>query len=334
MNTTIFKARPTNSGATSKPPTGLSARPLKVIAGLMLLAAAAWPWVGGQFVLHLAALACINIIIVNGLSIIERSGQLSFGHSAPVAMGAYGSVLLSSLFGMGSIPATALALLGCALVSGAIGWVILRLRGVYFVLVTFAFAELVRLVLLDAAPVTGGANGIANIDPLVIAGFAFDTRERFYGLALFLAAGSVGLMVCLFNRPLGHAVVAVAANPALAESTGLNVGRLQLVAYVLGCALASLGGALTARYIGFISPESFNTGTSVAFITMLVIGGRKSLFGPMVGALVLTPLPELFRGAVQTQQIFYGAALILILRFLPGGIAGLFRLPGRKGGAA
>lgn len=334
MNSTILEAYLKNTGMTAGPWTGQRARPLKVVLGLLLLAAAAWPWVGGQFVLHLAALACINIIIVNGLSIIERSGQLSFGHSAPVAMGAYGSVLLSSLFGLGSVSATALALIACALVSGAIGWVILRLRGVYFVLVTFAFAELVRLVLLDAAPVTGGANGIANIDPLVIAGFAFDTRERFYGLALVLAAGSVGLMLWLFRRPLGHAIVAVAANPALAESTGLNVSRLQLVAYILGCTLASLGGALTARYIGFISPESFNTGTSVAFITMLVIGGRKSLFGPMVGALVLTPLPELFRGAVQTQQIFYGAALILILRFLPGGIAGLFKVLSRKGGAA
>lgn len=327
MNTTILN-RPAMSS------TGLRARPMRIVLGVLLLGAAAWPWTAGQFVLHLAVLACINIVIVNGLSIIDRSGQLAFGHSAPVAMGAYGSVLLSSLFGLGSIASLGLTLLVCAIVSGAIGWVILRLRGVYFVLVTFAFAELVRLVLLDSASVTGGANGIANIDPLVIAGFAFDTRERFYGLALTVAAASVGLMVWLFRRPLGQAIVAVAANPALAESTGLNVARLQLVAYMLGCTLAGLGGALTARYIGFISPESFNTGTSVAFITMLVIGGRKSLFGPMVGALVLTPLPELFRGAVQTQQIFYGAALILILRFLPGGIAGLLRAFARKGDAA
>jgi branched-chain amino acid transport system permease protein len=90
--------------------------------------------------------------------------------------------------------------------------------------------------------------------------------------------------------------------------------------------LAALGGVMTARYVGFISPESFGTGASVAFITMLVIGGRKSLWGPMLGALVLTPLPELFRGAVQTQHIFYGTALILILRFLPGGLAGVLRL--------
>lgn len=295
---------------------------LAVVGGLVL---AAWPWTAGQFVLHLAILACLNIVMVNGLSLIDRSGQLSFGHSAPVALGAYGSVLLVSMTGLGVLISAAIALVMVAVVAGLLGWVILRLRGVYFVLVTFAFAELVRLALLDAVSITGGANGIAAIPPLQIGEFAFDTRERFYALALALAAGSVGLMVWLFRRPLGQAMNAVAANAPLAESTGLNVLRIQIVAYIGGSVLAGLGGVLTARYIGFISPESFNTGASVAFITMLVIGGRKSLYGPVVGALVLTPLPELFRGAVQTQHMFYGAALILILRFLPGGIASILQ---------
>ena len=306
-------------------------RQLAIAGAIAAVLAAAWPWTAGQFVLHLAILACINIVIVNGLSLIDRCGQLSFGHSAPVALGAYGSVLFSTLFGFGTITAAALSLVAGALLAGALGWVILRLRGVYFVLVTFAFAELVRLVLLDAASVTGGANGIAAIPPLSIGGFAFDSRERFYALALALAVASVGFMVWFFARPLGRAMTAVAANPALAESTGLNVQRLQVVAYIGGSMLAALGGVLTARYVGFISPESFGTSASVAFITMLVIGGRKSLFGPMLGALVLTPLPELFRGAVQTQHIFYGAALILILRFLPGGIAGLLSLRAARG---
>lgn len=288
-----------------------------------LLALVVWPWTAGQFVLHLAILACINVVIVNGLSLIDRSGQLSFGHSAPVAIGAYCSVLLASLDGMGVLTSASVALVFVALVAGLLGWVILRLKGVYFVLVTFAFAELVRLALLDAVSITGGANGIAAIPPLRIGEWVFDTRERFYALALLLAAGSVGFIAWLFNRPLGQAMDAVAANPVLAESTGLNVLRLQIVAYAVGSMLAGLGGVLIARYIGFISPESFNTSASVAFITMLVIGGRKSRFGPVIGALVLTPLPELFRGAVQTQHIFYGAALIFILRFLPGGIASM-----------
>ena len=202
----------------------------------------------------------------------------------------------------------------------ALGWVILRLRGVYFVLVTFAFGELLRLALLDGAALTGGANGIAGIAPAEILG-AFDSRGRYYGLALGAALLSTWALGALFRRPLGHAIDAVADNPALAESTGLNVHRIQLLAFVCGCLLAAAGGALQSRYIGYVSPESFNTSISVGFIIMLVIGGRRSVWGPLVGALVLTPLPELFRGAVQTQHIFYGAALILILRFLPGGLA-------------
>jgi len=308
-------------------------KPWQLLLALPLLALAIWPWTAGQFVLHLAILTCINVVIVNGLSLIDRTGQLSFGHSAPVAIGAYASVLLSAQAGLGILSGAALGLALVAIVAGALGWVILRLRGVYFVLVTFAFAELVRLIALDAISLTGGANGIAAIAPLQIGDFAFDTRARFYALALALALASVGFMVWLFKRPLGQAMNAVAANPALAESTGLSVLRIQIVAYIGGSVLAGLGGVLTSRYIGFISPESFNTAASVAFITMLVIGGRKSLYGPILGAVVLTPLPELFRGAVQTQHMFYGAALILILRFLPGGIASIVARISRKGGA-
>lgn len=180
-----------------------------------------------------------------------------------------------------------------------------------------------RLALLDWSELTGGANGIASIKPAEIFGFIFDTRARFYGLALVAAIASIWVMKKLFASPLGQSIDAVADNPALAESTGLSVHRIQLVAFVMGCAMAALGGMLQARYIGFISPESFNPSLSIAFIIMLVIGGRQSVWGPLVGALVLTPLPELFRGAVQTQHIFYGAALILILRFMPGGLISL-----------
>ena len=204
-----------------------------------------------------------------------------------------------------------------------LGWVILRLKGVYFVLVTFSFGELTRLAALDWSELTGGANGISNISPLTIFGFAFDTRGRFYVLALVVAILSLLLMRRLFSSNFGHAIDAVHENAALAESSGLSVHKIQLVAFVVGSSLAALGGILQARYIGFVSPESFNTAVSVAYLTMLVIGGQRSVWGPLVGAVVLTPLPEFFRGAVQTQHIFYGAALILILRFLPGGLASL-----------
>jgi len=297
--------------------------PLRWLLWAALAAVAAAPWFAGPFVQHLAVLTCLNVLIVNGLAVIARCGQLSLGHAAFVAVGAYGSVLAARYFGLGFLSAALVGIVLTASVALALGAVILRLKGVYFVLVTFAFGELLRLVLLDGASWSGGANGIAGIEPAAIAGLAFDSRGRFYGLALLIALGSVALLSVLARRPFGHAIDAVAENPALAESTGLSVHRIQLCAFVGGCALAAAGGALQARYVGYVSPEAFNASISIGFIIMLVIGGRRSVWGGLIGAMVLTPLPELFRGAVQTQHIFYGAALILILRFLPAGLAGL-----------
>lgn len=288
---------------------------LAIIALLALV-----PWLSGSFILHLAILTCLNILVVNGLAVIERSGQLSFGHAAFGAIAAYASVILSTQLNFNILLASLIGIALSALAAFLLGRVILRLKGVYFVLVTFSFGELIRLVLLDWTELTGGANGIAAIAPMEIFGFVFDSRPKFYGLALIIAIGSILFIRHFFSRPIGQAIDAVADNPALAESSGLSVDRLQLVAFVIGCMIAGLGGVLLARYIGYISPESFSPAMSVAYITMLVIGGRRSIWGPLIGAIVLTPLPEFFRGAVQTQHIFYGAALILILRFLPGGL--------------
>jgi branched-chain amino acid transport system permease protein len=300
------------------PPIGMRALGCAVLA---LVVAA--PWFAGSFVQHLAILSCLNVIAVAGLALISRSGQLSFGHAAFLAIGAYVSVLSGQRLGFGPWLSGLLGMAAAGLIAALLGAVILRLRGVYFVLVTFAFGELARLALLDWPDITGGANGITNIPPIAFFGSPLDTRPKFYAMAAAIALLSILALRAVFRKPLGHAIDSVAQNPALAESTGLSVFRIQLLVFVAGCALAALSGFLQARYIGYISPESFNTSVSTGLIIMLVIGGRDSVWGPFIGAIVLTPLPEFFRGAVQTQYVLYGAALILIMRFLPGGLASL-----------
>ena len=126
------------------------------------------PWFASPFILHLAILTCLNTVIVSGLALVSRCGQLSLGHAAFVAIGAYVSVLAGQHWQLSFLPATVLGALAAGAVALALGWVILRLRGVYFVLVTFAFGELLRLALLDGAALTGGANGIAGIAPAEI----------------------------------------------------------------------------------------------------------------------------------------------------------------------
>lgn len=296
---------------------------------VVLACLAAWPVANGSvFQTHLAILTCLNVIIVSGLALIARTGQLSLGHGAFVAVGAYASVLASTHFGAPFWLSAMVGFVASGVVALALGWVILRLKGVYFVLVTFAFAELVRLLLLEWPALTGGANGISGIPAASLFGLAFDTKSSFYGFALLVAALSVLLMYRVTLLPIGHAFDAVNDNPALADASGLSVHRLQVLAFVAGSAVGGLGGAMLAHYIGFISPESFNTSLSIAVVVMLVIGGRLSVWGPLVGAVLLTPLPELFRGAVQTQHIFYGAVLIMILLVLP---EGLVQLPSRIG---
>lgn len=305
--------------------------PPRAIAGLLALAAlAALPLaLNDAFYLHLAIFICLNAIQVSGLSLLARTGQISLCHGAFAGVGAYVSVAVVMGAGLPFAAGLVVAMAASAAFAWLLGAIVLRLRGVYFVLVTFAFGELVRLCLLEGDTVTGGANGITGIPPAALFGYVFSSKVSFYCLALTVTAVVFFLLHRLYRSPAGHAVDAVGENANLAEASGLGVRGTQTFAFTLGSALAGLGGALTAHYLGYVSPESFNMHLSVALIIMMVVGGRAYLLGPLVGALVMTPLPELFRGAVETQNIFYGAALILMLRFLPQGLSSLGSLGSR-----
>ncbi|RAR57926.1 amino acid/amide ABC transporter membrane protein 2 (HAAT family) [Paraburkholderia unamae] len=312
--------------SSAPPRRGLTHRTALITPVALVLLAAIPIVLQRPFYLHLAVLVAINAIAVTGLAILTRTGQVSLCHGAFVGIGAYVCALASMRLNLPFALAALCATVCAAGVALLLGFVMLRLRGVYFVLLTFAFGEFVRLVMLAWESMTGGANGIAGIPPASLFGFALDSSLSFYCLAAGLALLSIGALVALFRSPAGHTIEAVGENAALAEASGLGVRRTQHFAFTAAGAFAGLSGALLAPYIGFVSPESFQYGLSVSLIIMLVVGGRRYALGPLVGALIMTPLPELFRGAVQTQNIFYGCALILILRFMPQGLASV---PGR-----
>lgn len=319
---------PMQEPATSAPIRGAAAPRALGMAGLGALAVLiCLPFVLNQaFSYHLAIFICINTIVVTSLSVLARAGQISLCHGALVGIGAYASVACVKGLGLPFLTGVVAAMLCAGCVAYLLGRIVLRLQGVYFVLITFAFSELVRLVLLEWSDVTGGANGITNIPAISIAGYVFTEKPAFYALAVVVTIGVLAFLRCFYLSPAGESVDAVGENPALAEASGLGVRRTQLFAFTVASAFAGLGGALLAHYLGYISPESFNMHYSVALIIMMVVGGRKYLFGGLIGALVMTPLPEFFRGVVEWQDILYGVALILMLRFLPQGLASL-RLP-------
>ncbi|MEW5423541.1 branched-chain amino acid ABC transporter permease [Amorphus sp. 3PC139-8] len=278
------------------------------------------------FYVHIANLTLLSGIFALSLWIIYSVGQLSLGHAAFAGLGAYISALLALRLGVPPLLSLVISGLATATSAALLGAVILRLRGVYFVLVTFLFGQIFTLVALNWSDVTNGANGLISIPPMALFGLSFASRSSFFyfAFAMFIL---VLLLTWALNRSMfGRAFHSIQQNIDLAESCGIDTSRFQIVAFAIGSGIAGVGGAMMAHYIRYISPDTFTFQNSVAFITMIVVGGRSLYWGALVGALFLTPLPELLRDFAGMQHILYGAVMIVVLRFLPGGLISLASL--------
>ena len=294
-----------------------------VAVAAVVVLAALLPWFApNQFYVHLATVGCINLMLVLGLAIIARAGQLSMGHGGFALVGGYVSALLS-MKGWPPLLTLFIAGLVAAIIAAALGWIILRLRGVYFVLVAFAFSQIAVLLALDMSSITGGANGLVGVPPISIFGYVLRAKPQFYPFALGCALATLLLTWLLYRSPLGAMMAATAENPRLTESSGIDTHRVQVIAFTIGSGIAGFAGALSTHYLRFISPDSYTFWESISYLTMLVVGGRDGVLGPVVGVLVLTPLPELLRSTEGLQHIIYGTTLVLCLMFVPNGLASL-----------
>jgi len=290
------------------------------IAALLAAALALPQLTANQFYVHLANLILLNSIFAVSLGLIATVGQISLGHAAFVAAGAYISALAALSFKLPPILGIVLAGLVMGLAAVLLGKILLRLRGVYFVLVTFLAGQVFTLVVLNWESVTHGANGLIGIPAISLFGFPLSTRLRFYYFALAAFVLVVTFVWALMRSQYGRAFRSIAENIRLAESSGIDVSHYQVVAFALGSGIAGAAGAAMVHYVRFLSPDSFTFHDSVAYITMLVVGGRHSMIGGVLGALFLTPLPELLRGFVGAQHIIYGAILLAVLMFIPNGL--------------
>lgn len=301
----------------------LTSGQLAIIA-IGLAAAVAMPSLApNPFYVHLGTLGCLNLMLVLGLAIIARTGQLSIGHAGFALVGGYVSALLALKLGVTPLAGIAIAGIVAAVVAAILGWIILRLRGVYFVLVAFSFGQIAVLLALDLGDLTGGANGLVGIPPLSLFGYVVANKPQFYPIALCFALVTLLVTWLLFRSPFGDMMAATADNQRLSEACGIDTHKTQVIAFAIGSGIAGVAGALTAHYLRFLSPDSFTFWDSVTYLTMLVVGGRSGVAGPLVGVLTLTPLPELLRSTQGLQHIIYGAVLVLSLLFLPDGLASL-----------
>jgi branched-chain amino acid transport system permease protein len=294
--------------------------------GGWVLAAAALTlplWLSSAYHVHVAIMAGIFGVLALSLNLLLGfTGQLSLGHAAFFGIGAYTSALLTLKLEWPFWP----ALLAAVALAGAAGWLIgrlsLKLRGAYFVLVTISFAGVISLVSVNWIELTNGPLGLPGVPAPELLGWSLRGKSAYYYLVL--AAVALSYVVCqrLVKSRIGRAFVALRENEPLAESIGVDVTHYLVLAAVVSAGMAGLGGSLYAHYTRFVSPEVFLFTYTVTMVVMVVAGGKGTLAGPLVGAVLFTVLPEALRAAAswQWQMLVYGVLLVVLVLFLPRGI--------------
>ncbi len=293
----------------------------------LALALIAYVVIGGGYLTTVMQIAAIYTIFVTGLNIfMGYTGQVSFGHSAFAAISGYTSAVLTTNYGWDPLPAAAVGLAGALVCALIIGYPTLRLRGHYLAMATLAIGLIAYDVAVEWDSVTHGYMGISGIAPLGFGRWSVTSDRSVLMLLIIIAALGIVASAGIRRSRLGRALVAIAGSENAARALGIDVAHYKLVALLISAFYAGLAGSLFVHAVGFVSPEVFGLHMVVLGFTMLYIGGIGTFTGPALGALIVTLLPETFRKFNEYQDLAYGAVLILILIYAPGGIASLPKL--------
>lgn len=278
----------------------------------------------GPYVHFLAASVVVYLLVAIGLTVLTGyGGYISIGHAAFWAIGAYGSTITEQSF---HVPFAVSIFAGSlfASIAGAIVAIpALRVRGHYLAIATMGFSLLVQQILFECESLTGGRQGLFVPRPNLF-GYVLQTDLSYLYVLVPLAVCLCWIVHNFCRSFSGQALIALRSAEIAAQCSGLNRAKYLLYAFTLSAFCTGLSGALYAHLIGYLSADTFTFSTSVAFLTMVVIGGSGSLWGALLGAIFLTILPEVLRSFGNAQTIIYGLALIVCVRVLPGGLVDLF----------
>ncbi len=296
---------------------------LAVLAGLIAVLPLFFP---SGYYYRVGALIFVNALAVVGLVIlIGYAGQISLGHAGFAGIGAYACALAPQQLGLHP----GLALVLGAAISGVmallIGRPILRLKGYYLAVATLGFGILVSMVLSNERALTGGPDGMQVQDLGLRAllrelGWRVSGGEMWYALSGIALLIGVWLALNLHNSPTGRAMRALHGSEVAAATVGVDVARQKLRAFVISAVYASVAGSLLALQNGYITPDVAGFMHSIEMVTMAVLGGVGSVLGATLGAAILTLLPQVLTVFAEYEQLILGAAMILVMIFLPQGL--------------
>jgi branched-chain amino acid transport system permease protein len=299
--------------------------------GLLVLVLLAAPYIAGEYLMSQLQFICIYSIVGLGLMLLVGfTGQISLGHAAFLAIGAYTEGLLQAR----GVP-FAVSLPSAALLAGMFGWILglpaLRLKGIYLAMATFAFNLIVVEVLTRWEGLTGGNAGL-HVKPIELFGMKLDGDQGFYYLCLGLTVLSILALMNLLRSPTGRAFVAIRDSEISASCMGVNLATYKTLSFALSASLTGIAGALYAHKISFISPEQFTLLQSIELVTIVILGGVGFIHGAVLGAGFLIVLPQLISLAKDylpsnvagsgLQAVVFGTVLIVFIIFEPLGLYG------------
>ena len=287
---------------------------------LALVIAVAPLAIANNYFYDVAILVGLNAIVCVGLNLlIGYAGQISLGHAGFFGLGAYGSALLATRYGFPPLAALAAATAGVALVAFVVGRPILRLQGHYLAMATLGLGIIVSIVISTEDRLTGGPDGM-TVPAMAVLGFVVQGERTWYWVVGAFLLLAVWLAQNLIESPMGRALRALHSSEIAAEVIGIDTARHKLMVFVLSAVFAAAAGGLTAYYAGFITPAKASFLHSIELVTMVVFGGMASTFGAVVGAAVLTVLPQALTLLKDYEMVIFGALLMATMIFLPRGV--------------
>lgn len=270
---------------------------------------------GNEYLLGILTLAGINLMTVLGLSLLTGfTGLFSFGHAGFMAIGGYTAAMMTVNFHWPFIPALLMGGLMAALVSALIGKLTLNLKGDYFCIATLGFGEAIRLI-LDNVQVFGGARGWPGIP----------NYTNFWNV-LFINIIAIIVLANLIRSRHGRNMIAIREEELASQIVGINVFNTKMVSLMISACYAGIAGGLLAHYMTFLQPKMFSLAKSTELTIIVIFGGLGSISGSVLGALVLTSLPEVLRAFYEWRLVFYGLAVIFIMISRPEGLMGGYEL--------
>lgn len=269
---------------------------------------------------EVAILVGLNAIVCVGLNLlIGYAGQISLGHAGFFGLGAYGSAILTARYGWPPAAALAASTAGAAALAYLVGRPILKLRGHYLAMATLGMGIIISIVITTEDRITGGPDGM-SVPPFALFGLALAGERLWYWVVGGALVGAVWLALNLIESPTGRALRALHGSEVAAQVAGVDPSRYKVLAFVLSAVFAAVAGSLTAHYAGFITPAKATFLHSIELVTMVVLGGMASTFGAVIGAAVLTTLPQALTLLKDYEMMVFGAVLMLTMIFMPRGL--------------